>query len=120
MKASWSSRSPHLKFVPWSDNSSAGLPLRAMNLLKAIGKESVSRLVKISMCTALVVKHLNRIPHLFSLRRPILTRKGPKQSTPVEKNAGCEVGQGVDLPFEEGSVELSISDILDRHVVPSE
>ncbi len=88
LTASWSSRWPPLKLVPWSDSNSAGLPLREINRLKAIRNESVSRLVKTSMCTALVVKHLNTISHLFSLRRPILTKKGPKQSIPVEKNGG--------------------------------
>lgn len=36
----------------------------------------------------LVVKHLKMTPHRFSVRRPIFTTKGPKQSTPVEKKGG--------------------------------
>ncbi len=86
--ASLSSLSPPLKFVPWSDHSSAGVPLPAINRLRAIRKESEFMLLRRSKCTALVVKHLKMIPQRFSVRLPILISIGTKQSTPHEWKAG--------------------------------
>lgn len=88
LKELWSSFSPPLKFVPWSDRSSAGFPWREMNLRRAIRNESWSRLLRTSIWTAWMVRHLNSMPHRFSFRRPILTVKSPKQSMPVEEKDG--------------------------------
>lgn len=88
---SWSSLSHPLKFVPWSDSNSEGFPHRDVKRLRAIKNESVSKLLKRSMWTARVVRHLNKMPQCFSLRLPILTVKGPKQSIPVEKNGGLNI-----------------------------
>lgn len=70
MNDSFSSLSPPLKLVPWSDRSSKGLPRLEMNRHKAIKKESVSMLVSMFMWTAREVMHLKMIPHLFSFLRP--------------------------------------------------
>lgn len=82
--------SPALKFVPWSEYNSAGVPWRAINLLSAMRNESMLMLVRTSRCTPHVVRYLKIIPHLFSLRLPILMRNGPKQSIPVEWKGGFE------------------------------
>lgn len=71
--------SPPLKFVHWSDRSSAGLPLRATKRQRAIREEFVWRLESTSKFTARVVSHL------FLRRWPIFEVEGPKQSMPVEK-----------------------------------
>lgn len=55
LKESWSSFSPPLKFVPWSDRSPAGFPRREMNLQRAIRNESSSRLLRTSIWTAWMV-----------------------------------------------------------------
>ena len=49
-----------------------------------------SHTVKQLVCMQRIVKYLNRMPHLFSERRPTLTVKGPKQSMPVDQKAGLD------------------------------
>ena len=78
-----SSLSAPTKFVPLSDLICFGFPQRAMNQTSALMKELVSREVSLSMCTALITRHVNIHPYLFSWLRPLLTRKEPKQSTPT-------------------------------------
>ena len=60
--ASRSSRSAPTKFVPLSDLIDLTWPRRAMNLLRAFTKASVSKDTAISMCTARVTRHVKRTP----------------------------------------------------------
>ena len=55
---SLSSRSPPVKLVPLSDLISLTWPLLPTNRLKAIKRESVSKLCAIFMCSARIAKHV--------------------------------------------------------------
>ncbi len=61
--------------------------------------------------------HLNKRPHLFSIRRPTLTKKDPKQSIPVEWNAGLNnrsLGGGRLTIFCEAGFDLHLQH--SRHI----
>ena len=66
------------KFVPLSDMMVVGVPRRAINLSTPITQELVSSEGTTSMCTALVVRQVNKKPHLFSVLLRIGNRNGPK------------------------------------------
>ena len=66
------------KFVPLSLRISRIGPRRAINHLRAWIKESVSRELAVSICTALLAKHVKRHPYRFSSFRPSLITYGPK------------------------------------------
>ena len=66
------------KFVPLSVRISWIGPWRAINRLRAWIKESVSRELAVSICTALLSKHVKRHPYRFSSFRPSLITYGPK------------------------------------------
>lgn len=72
---------------------------QAMNRRRAIRNESI--LVRRSRWAALVVIHLKTMPHLFSLRRLILIRKGSKQSITSQSSLvrGSSATSGWPLHF---------------------
>jgi hypothetical protein len=80
--------SPLTKLLPLSDLITSGFPLLVMNLRRAWRNELVSRLCITSIWTARTAKHVNNTPYLFTRLRPLLTRNGPKQSTPTHANGG--------------------------------
>ena len=75
---SFNSLADATKLVPLSLMMVVGLPRLAINLLIATEQESVSRLRTTSICTALVVKHVNKQHHRFMDIRKNLTSNGPK------------------------------------------
>ena len=66
-----------IKFVPFSLMVVHCSPLRAINFTIAMRQLSVSNFGTTSICTALIVRQVNRQHHRFSFLRPIFTRKGP-------------------------------------------
>ena len=72
------SLSAQTNFVPLSLVSVLGLLLRAINLIIALRQLSVSNLGTTSICTAVIVRHVNIQRCRFSLLRPIIAMKGPK------------------------------------------
>ena len=77
-----------LKLVPQSLATYFGIPLRLVNLLKEFIKLSVSKPSTASRCIALVLSHVNKQPHLFSLELLCLIEMGPNKSAPVFENGG--------------------------------
>ena len=57
--------------------------LRAKNLIFALRQRVLSSLGTTSICTALIVRYVNRQHHRFFFLRPIFTLRGPKLSTPT-------------------------------------
>ncbi|KAK4321153.1 hypothetical protein Pmani_008028 [Petrolisthes manimaculis] len=61
------------------------MPRRAVNRVKELRNASASRWAKTSMCTARVVRQVNRQPQRFIRFLSYLMMKGPKLSTPVKE-----------------------------------
>ena len=68
----------------------AGIPLRAINLLKAARKESVDMFVTISRWIPLVAAHVKRAIQTFLVSDCVvsLMKSGPAKSMPVWVNGG--------------------------------
>ena len=102
LRVGWTSLSAPTNFVLLSLLVVFGLPLRAINPIDALRQLSVSNLDTTSICTALIVKQVNRQHHHFSLLRPFLTVNGPEL---VNSNickgccSSCLPAHRVDLPL---------------------
>ena len=105
-----------LKLVPQSLGILSGIPLRLKNLTYAFMKMSVSSPFTSSMCTARVVKHMNKAPHCLIL--VCFTSIGSNRSTPVFVNGDFMASVRTDgRPLIKGSTFFAFLRLQNEHLL---